>query len=965
MSVEIADIDTQIDIYESKRLTYDKFAKAIESILKQLLSQNNIRFQNTESREKDTERLRKKLLLPQNLGKKYTEIPDLAGSRVILHIERDIAKLAQIVHKEFDVVHDEEKISEDGYNARHLDIRLKPNRTELTEYRDCAGLTCEIQLTTTLFHAWSSLYHDDMYKDLESLKSFDEHAFNRIDGRFKKVMKYHISEASNEFTYLMDEVERMRRSKVVLSPEFVQRQLLGSETLNALFSSLNLYKDAIVHFGDKEAAGRRAVEIIQDIIRRASELRDVQDTDSFWNATEQQVVLLALETLEPLRYHYCEDVIGVCINYAVHPDESVKKQAEKILARIVRYELPALKKIGYYPQKAVIDALESLDDTQLAERPDLVRQCCEAILEPTFEDSRKSSWNTFEFGHGALHAGKDLRTVRSRAVELLKRLYTLHESLSEKRITLRSLMDATQTPVNVNYPPELQDLVLHDVNKLCDWFKTLIAGESFILRADIHDQIHWLRHRFGGELGSVLTQLEETLKADSDYGVFRNLVGYDHEREPHRDYQSKEEDRLKAIAGYVDDMTGSRLSYWEELIRRIAAMESAAPHEYEYFYRLVGQIGERRPDFAVALVEAAHPEMDPFLPRLMEGLLKSSRHDFVPQICRRWVGARARLGTVAHLLIIMTVLDEDLFNTTATAATETNDVDAMQRCIIAVFEHHDQFSKTRAQFITILRRFTECGHFRWPEYVWRGTSEVAKLVTGEEAGVLLASLVLVPRLEVHVDRLIGVLAERFPEAMIRFFRARVGVKKQEPHFSHYDAVPFSFHHIAEHFQQRWTDYLPLVMSWHKSEDRPSWSHAATFVSACFPVWNETLERSLIRVMDENDPLAPSFVIDVLHQLEPTRAVQAVAVEYLKRFGMDAEARGRLADALRRTGVVGGEFGFSDAYKSKKEWVEKWPRSDEPGVREFMAEMTTELDAAAKHARKRETEELHRRKADFE
>jgi ppGpp synthetase/RelA/SpoT-type nucleotidyltranferase len=170
-----------IEEYKSKQSVYDNFAKTVESILKTLLEINEFRYQNVYSRGKEIISLRRKINEHEKFQKieTVTEIDDLAGCRVIFYLDNDIERFRNYIYKEFKVVKDNLRYSEEDYNARHIIVKLCESRLALSEYAKFSGMKCEIQLTTVLYHAWSEMNHDIIYKP-QGLSDFDEKSFELL-----------------------------------------------------------------------------------------------------------------------------------------------------------------------------------------------------------------------------------------------------------------------------------------------------------------------------------------------------------------------------------------------------------------------------------------------------------------------------------------------------------------------------------------------------------------------------------------------------------------------------------------------------------------------------------------------------------------------------------------------------------------------------------------------------------------
>src|SRR3990170_4787256 len=171
-----------VNEYKEKRALFEEYTKTIRLLLENLLRKHHIQFQTMQSRTKDVSNFYDKLSREKELqDKKLFEMKDLSGCRVIFYFEENIDQFAEILHTEFEIVDDEVKSSPNEYNARHIVLRLKENRCNLSESSEFRGLTCEIQLTTVLYHAWSEIQHDIIYKPNKELLEFDKPTFDYID----------------------------------------------------------------------------------------------------------------------------------------------------------------------------------------------------------------------------------------------------------------------------------------------------------------------------------------------------------------------------------------------------------------------------------------------------------------------------------------------------------------------------------------------------------------------------------------------------------------------------------------------------------------------------------------------------------------------------------------------------------------------------------------------------------------
>jgi ppGpp synthetase/RelA/SpoT-type nucleotidyltranferase len=158
-------------------------------------------------------------------------VPASTKKSVVFYLNRDIDRFAVHIGKEFEVVKYNPKFSLDGYNAAHVVVKIDKDRLGLTEYQKFVGLKCEIQLTTVLFHAWSELAHDTIYKPEEGLRDFDHHTYESLKKRFSDTMKDHIKEAQYTFDFIATEMDKVKEGKrkkdirPVLPPERNQLEI--------------------------------------------------------------------------------------------------------------------------------------------------------------------------------------------------------------------------------------------------------------------------------------------------------------------------------------------------------------------------------------------------------------------------------------------------------------------------------------------------------------------------------------------------------------------------------------------------------------------------------------------------------------------------------------------------------------------------------------------------------------------
>jgi len=171
-------IDEVIKKYVSEQMgTYRLLSEKTKEFLSSILRSKGIVPHSITSREKDPEKLRKKVVAEGGLYDSVSDnISDLAGVRIITYFPSDVDKIVPLIEKEFKV---DRKHSVDkrlcldpaifGYASVHFVVELRPKLLKLPEYALFKEMKCEIQVRTILQHAWAEIEHDIVYKSQEDI----------------------------------------------------------------------------------------------------------------------------------------------------------------------------------------------------------------------------------------------------------------------------------------------------------------------------------------------------------------------------------------------------------------------------------------------------------------------------------------------------------------------------------------------------------------------------------------------------------------------------------------------------------------------------------------------------------------------------------------------------------------------------------------------------------------------------
>lgn len=178
--------------------TLEKLAKDANDILSNALKEAGIYVTAIECRVKSEKSLIGKVELKGGKYKTIDDITDLVGLRVITFYTDEVDKVAALAKRVFDIDWKESvdkrkhQLDSFGYNSLHYICRLKTG-----------GPRFELQMRTTLQHAWSTIEHDTGYKGVVKIPPEMRRQFSRLAGMLELI--------DDEFSRLRTVITHHRR----------------------------------------------------------------------------------------------------------------------------------------------------------------------------------------------------------------------------------------------------------------------------------------------------------------------------------------------------------------------------------------------------------------------------------------------------------------------------------------------------------------------------------------------------------------------------------------------------------------------------------------------------------------------------------------------------------------------------------------------------------------------------------
>jgi ppGpp synthetase/RelA/SpoT-type nucleotidyltranferase len=986
------------------RARYEDFAATVRGILDAALRARSdlARPQHKQDRAKSETSLRRKLeergLLASSAIE--TEVKDLAGCRLVFYTNVDADRFLQsrIIFDNFEIDQDNTRnhypVGKDVppaklYRARHYVVSLKPDRLALPEYSRFVGMRCEIQIQTTLNHAWSETGHDILYKRPVA-PGFGATQLEAIDRRFAKIIKDYLLPAGYEFQKIKYDYERLMEGKALFDRGVIE-ELEAAGDNNQRWDVLKKIRELVVPHYDDIAGVHQ--ELLRAIIKAITDGRAtpvkaiVTDFGNFRGHTADEVTDLALDILDYLRFVDVDATFeALCLVAPGAADEKDKKRIEASVERLSRHSLDAWRKVGPAIQATLVSAVSTFEaDERMRLFPVIVSVCRHALESDVTGTS--NGLDTVTFHRGAVVVSEQLIATRKKALGVLKTLYAEAEEDVRCHTVFNAMLAATRTPNAGAYGNDLFKVILADGGSIVQFFTERAAAQSFEILQHIEHTFWWMYRRnrtaldgpFAAlaadiaALNANIFRFRDTANTRQDFVVYKTLVGFEsvfpvHWQQEDADYQQREEHRTKAFERFVDDISDANADEWLQVIKRCGSTKSDDLATFPSFINFLKRLSAAKPKIALQYLRAAHEELIDFLSAFLEGLDESAAQAEARALVREWIAEGRYLRQIARRFRLAREMDADDVRALCAKALGNEDTVAVIETTVAVVARAKFASSSVVDdvYIPSIRFLSDRKDARWLNDAWfqRASKPFFRALTASQAEVTLNNLVFWPEVSWHMEEILGSIAVGHHDLVWQFFRKRLA-HEALVEGSRYEAIPYEFHEPAASLSINPEHAVDIVRGWNDANDPLFRFNGGRLLAIAFPTISDRLEAKLLSLVETEGERAFSFVVGIMENYKGEHFTHRVCQALIDAVPEDDDRLGSVEVALLNTGVASGEFGMVEAYQAKKDAVTPWLGDPRPKVRAFAEKYRRTLDNHIASEQQRAEERRVMRRLDFE
>ena len=937
-------INEHIEKYKPLKSKYHSFSESIYQLLEQLLKSANIKFQQVTYREKEIDKLKEKYQKnPDLINKQLEEVNDLAGCRVIFYFEEQILQFIEVLKKEFKFMESpKRKIDPAGYNATHVIIALDERRSSLAEYSDFSGLICEIQLTTVLFHSWSEINHDIIYKKEEGVEDFSKEDMRFIEEKLKEIMQNYIWKASYNLSFVNSQYERLKKGMVILNIDTMKSISESNSNEDILNYIIKLNNFSGFYKLPKEF---EFLDILDKLLIKALENNSTSGL---------KIIEASFDFIKNIVYWDYKKIIKFCIERI--DKAGYKESCEKVLLELSKYNLNVVRFIGYDPQKSLIEKIMGAENKE--QFTNFLIKICKNLLTTSLEGTSQNEFNSLTITMGPIWVNQDLKEIRKKAIDFLFNSLDENKDCEFNESIINILFSSIKTH-HQNIRKEDLDSLRSDVKYILTKIKPNYSSLKNCLKRQVDIELKYPdKQVFNG-----IEEVEELIKLineDEEYQKFKTFVGY--ETDYGGDWKTVEKERKDLLDKFVSDISETNVDEWTNYIKTI--LKDYSKKDYPLFQNLhyfLNEVGKKKSEVGDKFKSIQ--EIKDFQVSLLCGLLESNKKEEHYNEIKEWIGKSERLLDIAITFRFFTNYDEDTFSNLVDNSIQKGDINQLIEILLTVCKNYKCKKSKISQFIKIIKKFTENDYFDWPQRVSFMMEDISKDFSKEDYKIILGNLVNKKDIGYDTEKILMNISEKHPEEIISFFHQRVKLSKSGENLI--DSIPYKFQIIQEQLSKNIDIIVPKILEWLKEDDwKYKWEGGHLF-NIIFPTIDNKFKEILISIVKEKDLDKLNSIFWILDKYRGNSDVLNIVHEIIKNFKVTNKIRNRLFSILSQTGVVTGEYGLANAYKNKIEEIKLWLSDENSEVVKFTQGYINYLENAIKYEKARVDQELDLMKSEFQ
>jgi hypothetical protein len=872
-------------------------------------------------------------------------------------------------------------------------VELNEQRATAPEYAMFRGMRCEIQVQTTLNHAWSEMEHD-VYK-IRAVAGFGKDLLEGIQKRFDKVMREMLIPAGYEFQKIVDDYNRLASGRQLFDKGAL-KMLDECNDNNERYELLERFKTYVLPHLDNPAGAHAAIRAALAATALAARATKIRAISTPWGdlpgKTAEDVIELVADILDNLRYVSVEAVeVTFDALSELYPGATSDKERERILQSakaLSAHNYEVWKTGGPIVQEILVRRIRGWDAVTLDALRPIALNVLEQLLQPEVSNT-SGTYKTITLTTAEVVPSEVLKRIRGASLDLLEELFQSAPDDTERRKVKQVLLDATRFPQRGGAETMLRLTILENSVRVVRFFVGITDTLSHELLQSLEQRFLWLyRHtRLPDDAKAedapiaaarracieAILAFRDRINANRDFVVYKTLVGYESVFPPEwegdpMDSATEEAYRNDRISELVAGVDETNADVWLRTLQRCASTQSNDLATFPSFVRFLEELARTKSNIVEGYFDRLGDDLANFLPVMLRGMEGTAGWPAAKARIDQWVWERRYLSQILwHQRFTDKIDVEHIKRALALAVEDANDRAVMNAAEICS-ARSDAIPRDElgAIFTLAISYFKSMDSTVWVDVIWANIirGSLVECLTHEEIDLVLSALVSRRNIDYHAEYVLAPIAERFPEKVIDFFGSRLRQREDEDAVDHYEAVPYSFTKLGEHLTTTGPYLLAQCRIWHQESSHLFEYRAGRLVSLIFPGFTPLLEDAMKELLKSGGEGAPRFVADMLRGYRGSVSTHELYKLIVEAAPEGDSALAAVEIALLSMGVVGGAFGMREAYQRKKAEFQPWLADPRPRVKAYAEAHDRMLDRMIAAEQRRSEEDLEALKRQY-
>ena len=524
-------------------------------------------------------------------------------------------------------------------------------------------------------------------------------------------------------------------------------------------------------------------------------------------------------------------------------------------------------------------------------------------------------------------------------------------------------------PNQTQYSNQLLATTLKDTSRIVNFVTQRAAATSYALLQHLehrflHDYfrvcglIEDQENRFGCQseakaLVDEIYKFRDTINAEDRFIRYKVLVGFEsvypsHWIDQEFQYEESEKYRHEEANRYIDEINATNENDWFDLITRCAETDSTDGATFIFFSTFISRLAEHKPEIANRFLSKASNGLHRFLADFLNGMALSGQCDLYELNLERELVSATNLAGIARHLRYSDVQKADFATRLLKRAIEKVYSMAVTECMLLALEYYGT-DKIRDTDEFLREAFTYLNDHKetcWVYSAWflQKTTKFYDELTPERTAQVLQNLGYICKVDFRVERILVQLAERQPEVVWDYFGARLTREARDSEEKNrFEAIPFRFHVLETELSKDPQLAISKGLSWFAQDPKLFRFRGGRLLSCVFPNCTMKFATALAELVKTDSDTEVDFALAILQNYIGEPSTYIVLKEIVSRFPDDARKMNEVKISIDNTGVVSGEFGFAEAWRTKKEFLSEWLTDERPAVKAFAEKHIGELD----------------------